>query len=160
MTNILDMMNEIGETGLLKNHPVANYDHEEKMNYLDGLALLMNVDNEIHKKEKDYLKDLISAANLGSEKLEILINFAKNSDKRRVQEIFSELAKKEDIKKAFIIDALVLAEKDGKIHENEKAFIAMLFKTFDFTNKEESVLRDIAKAYKQHFDLLWEIAKK
>ena len=50
-----------------KKHPYVELDLESKIHYLNGLALVMNEDDNIHESEKEYLSILINTFNLDPE---------------------------------------------------------------------------------------------
>ena len=118
-------------------HPARELDLEQKIHYLNGLALVMNVDENIDEKEKEYLKILLNSFNLPVEQLDELIAFSQNPDDEAIQEMLKVLGEASDIKYVFLLDCLMLAHYDGELHENEKKLIESYFELFKLSLHEK-----------------------
>ncbi len=121
-------------------HPATKLDIEQKTLYLNGLALLMNVDEEMHEKEKEYLTILIRTFDLPDEKLNELIQFAKKPSKKAVLEIFDSF-KEKDIKYVFMFDALMLAHKDENFNPKEQKLIDSYFESLKISPREKEQVK-------------------
>ncbi len=113
------------------NHPARRLDVVDKVNYLNGLAVLMNIDDSIAPDEKEYLATLIQTFALPEDKLNEFVEFASNPILEMVKYTLKETLRSREIMFAFMIDCLILSYKDGVIHENEKKLMDFYFKTFE-----------------------------
>ena len=135
--DILSLVEEAKKENLsFEKHPATQLDIEQKTLYLNGLALLMNVDEEMHEKEKEYLTILIRTFDLPDEKLNELIQFAKNPSKKAILEIFDSF-KEKDIKYVFMFDALMLAHKDENFNPKEQKLIDDYFEALKISPREK-----------------------
>ena len=135
--DILELVNDAKKEHLsFEKHPALGLDLEQKIHYLNGLALVMNVDDEIHDKEKEYMTILIRSFDLPDEKLDEFISFSENPDKKTVLE-FIDSFKDWDIKYVFMFDCLMLAHKDDLFDEKEGKIIEDYFEAFKFTEREK-----------------------
>ncbi|MFO7735347.1 MAG: TerB family tellurite resistance protein [bacterium] len=148
MTDILSMINKSKEVVSLAAHPISQAELEMKMHYFNGLALLMNVDAEMHDKEKDYIAAMLKAADFDDDKLKELEKFAESPDSDKVTELISEIKKTPEIRNMFMVDIMLLAEKDGEFHEKEKEFIENMFEAFHYPKKEKALLKELVDILK------------
>ena len=125
--DILALVNEATkEANSFENHPAKDLSLEEKLLYLNGLALVMNVDEEIDDNEKEYLRILIKSFDMpDAETLEEFVRFAKEPDKDTIQAFFRAFRRR-DIAKLFLFDALMLSRRDNTADEREAALINKL----------------------------------
>lgn len=144
--DILKKLNKAKESVMLCDHPLVKFDLDKKFVYIRGLSLMMNVDNEIHEAEKDYIKGLCHAMELSSSDMDKSIKFSENPDENEVIEIISEISKDDLLKKYFTIDLILLSLKDDKLKDEESKFIDIVISAFSFSKEEDSFLRDVATA--------------
>lgn len=148
MTDILEMIDMIKDSTKLDSHPLIQMDLELKMHYLNGLALLMNVDGEIHEKEKEYFSALINISGMSDDTLKNLLEFCTDPNPEIVKEMIQELQKDAKVTKLFLLDLLILAGKDGRFYEKEKNFISKISEHFSVPTETVSVLEHVAIALK------------
>ncbi len=135
---ILEIVDDICNNDfLIENHPVKELDFENKMLYLYGLSLMMNVDDEIHAKEIEFLEVLIKAFAV-EDTVESFIEFAKNPDKKIVCDVINFL-KDFEFKKLFLFDAVILLKIDNVEQGCEHKLLEI------FTAKTDLLQRDIDK---------------
>ena len=144
--DILKKLNKAKEVKLLCDHPLVKFDLDKKFFYIRGLSLMMNVDNEIHEAEKDYIKGLCHATEISSSDMDKDIKFSENPDENEVIEIISEISKDDLLKKYFTVDLILLSLKDDKLKDEESKFIDIVISAFSFSKEEDSFLRDVATA--------------
>lgn len=137
-------MGQVVNNVMLQKHPVTTYPLEIKIFYLHGLALMMNVDGEIHQLEKEYLISLIKALKMGDSLINELIEFAQNPEEKMLNEVIQGIKNHEDAKLYFMVDALILARKDGEIHENEAALTANYFDLFSISEEDRLKIKNVA----------------
>ncbi|QYJ85856.1 TerB family tellurite resistance protein [Shewanella mesophila] len=106
------------ENNSFENHPINEYSLEEQLLYLQGLALVMNADNDIHEDEKEYLRILIKSFDMDQSSLEALVEFAISPDKDTVQAFFKTFRRK-PIAQLFLFDALMMTRRDNQVHDKE-----------------------------------------
>jgi len=123
---ILDMLDEVSsKVKIIENHPVSGETLENMVLYLQGLALVANVDNNIHKNEEQYLELLIKSFKIDSSILESVIDFSKNPSQDVVLE-FIEVFKNLDKKQNFLFDSLCISSKNGPCTESQLLAIKKL----------------------------------
>ncbi|KTG21228.1 hypothetical protein AUR67_07775 [Pseudoalteromonas sp. XI10] len=121
--DILDVINEATkEADAFEGHPAADFTIEEKLLYLNGLALVMNADGHIDDTEKEYIRILIKSMNLDESTLDDMVTFAKAPDKDTIQAFFRTFRRR-PISQLFLFDALMMTRRDGKVEDKEKAVV-------------------------------------
>ena len=126
---------------IFNNHPCKDLDLESKINYLNGLSLIMNEDNDINQKEKDYLLSLIHTFNFEKEQLDDLIDFAKDPDEETVLNIFKSF-NTNLIKNSFLLDSMLIAYSDGRLCDKETELIKLYS---SFLELDENVYSHLEK---------------
>ncbi|MAD73893.1 MULTISPECIES: hypothetical protein [unclassified Pseudoalteromonas] len=124
MTN-LDMlatfMEATKEPSAFENHPIAQQGIEGQLLYLQGLALVMNADNDIHDTEVEYLQILINSFSLDNSVLDDVVDFAKAPDKAIIQ-AFVAYYRRKPLAQLFLFDALMMTRRDNQVHGKRNAF--------------------------------------
>ena len=110
------------EPSAFENHPIAQQGIEGQLLYLQGLALVMNADNDIHETEVEYLQILINSFSLDSSVLNDVIDFAKVPDKTTIQ-AFVEYYRRKPLAQLFLFDALMMTRRDNQVHEKEMPLV-------------------------------------
>ena len=105
-----------------ENHPIAQQGIEGQLLYLQGLALVMNADNDIHETEVEYLQILINSFSLDSSVLDDVIDFAKAPDKVTIQ-AFVAYYRRKPLAQLFLFDALMMTRRDNQVHEKEMPLV-------------------------------------
>ncbi len=145
--DILDMVSEAAkETSSFENHPANDFSMEEKLLYLNGLALIMNSDGEIHESEKEYLSLLISSMEIEADCINDIVAFAQSPDKATIQAFFKSFRRRQS-SQLFLFDALMMIHKDEKVHQKEMA-------TLDVLTKQLEVPKGIVTDIQQLFDFV------
>ncbi len=104
---------------IIKNHPLAKENFEVQIAYLDGIALMMNEDSDINEKELDFLKLMIRSLNINEAACNDFIAFAENPDDERVMDSFKILQDTPNMKLLFMIDSIIMANKDNIVKKEE-----------------------------------------
>ncbi|WP_350587223.1 biotin/lipoyl-containing protein [Pseudoalteromonas sp. 3-MNA-CIBAN-0064] len=110
------------EPGAFENHPIAQQGIEGQLLYLQGLALVMNADNDIHETEVEYLQILINSFSLDSSVLDDVIDFAKVPDKATIQ-AFVAYYRRKPLAQLFLFDALTMTRRNNQVHEKEMLLV-------------------------------------
>ncbi|MDQ9090514.1 hypothetical protein RC083_02780 [Pseudoalteromonas haloplanktis] len=110
------------EPSAFENHPIAQQGIEGQLLYLQGLALVMNADNDIHETEVEYLKILINSFSLDSSALEDVVDFVKAPDKATIQ-AFVAYYRRKPLAQLFLFDALMMTRRDNQLHEKEMPLV-------------------------------------
>ena len=147
---VLDLIKKVKVQKLsFEKHPCVDLDIETKVHYLNGLALVAQEDGKTCEKEKEYLSILINSFELDKETLEDYVEFAQNPDEERIIDLMDAF-KSKDIKYNFMVDAMMVAQRDGKFVDAEKALIEQYFEMFKITEDEARDLTAIFEMfYKQ-----------
>lgn len=144
---VLDLIKKVKvQTLSFEKHPCRDLDMETKVHYLNALALIANEDGEIVEKEKEYLTMLINSFGLSEDSLNEYIEFAKNPDESGLVEMMNAFGTK-DIKYNLMVDAMMLAQRDGEFCESEKALMEQYFEMFKISEKEEKDLKYIFELF-------------
>ncbi len=121
--DILDVINDATkEADAFEGHPAADFNMEEQLLYLNGLALVMNADGHIDDTEKEYIRILIKSMSLDESILDDMVTFAKVPDKDTVQAFFRTFRRR-PVAQLFLFDALMMTRRDGKVEDKEKAVV-------------------------------------
>ncbi|MCA2450704.1 TerB family tellurite resistance protein [Vibrio alginolyticus] len=140
MSNILNSIREAAkESSAFENHAAKELSLEGRLLYLQGLALVMNADGEIHEEEKDYLLILIKSFDLDESIFDVCIDFANQPDKSIIQSILKYF-KRKTIAQLFLFDALMMSYRDGDISVSEKNVIDEFARQFEVS---KGTFRDI-----------------
>ena len=126
----------------IADHPIAQESLEMKILYLNGLGLMMNVDGEIHEREKSFLLGMIRAFELEGSILDEVIAFSKNPDQEVLIEILAGIREKEAVKQVFMIDVIILSEEDGNLAQEEKELINLYFEKLDFSKQDSDFIKN------------------
>ncbi|OOF05541.1 tellurite resistance TerB family protein [Salinivibrio sp. MA607] len=150
MMDILDVINEATkEANAFENHAAKDLPLEERLLYLQGLALIMNADGDIHPEEKEYIRILIKSFEMDESIIEEFVEFASRPEKDTVQAFFRTFRRR-TISQLFLFDALMMTRRDDSVDEREKAVV-------DKVAQELEVLKG---TYQDIFDLFCHIKNK
>lgn len=94
------------------------------------LINLMKVDGSIEPEEKEYLKTIITNANLTSAEIQEIKNLL---SAQRIEVDYSIIAKYPDDALGLLIDLIALAKRDGDFHITEKMYIKQVGKLMGFS---------------------------
>ena len=108
-------------------HPFSAASIEDKMLYLQSLAVVMNVDETIDEEEKQYITILINSFELDSNLLETIVEFSNYPDPENVKDFLTKFVNHE-ILPVFLFDALNMIHRDGVLDETEKTLVTGLCK--------------------------------
>ena len=144
---VLDLLKKVKvQTLSFEKHPCRDLDMETKVHYLNALALMANEDGKIVEKEEEYLTILINSFELSEDTLSEYIEFAKNPDESQLVEMMNAFGTK-DIKYNLMVDAMILAQRDGDFHKSETALIEQYFEMFKISEKEAEDLKHIFESF-------------
>ncbi|EPO5781255.1 TerB family tellurite resistance protein [Vibrio harveyi] len=150
MLDILDVINEATkEANSFENHAAKDLTLEERLLYLQGLALVMNADGEIHPEEKEYIRILSKSFEMDESILESFVEFAQRPDKDTVQAFFRTFRRR-PIAQLFLFDALMMTRRDDSVDEREKAVV----------DKIAEQLEVLKGTYQDIYDLFCHIKNK
>lgn len=150
MLDILDVINEATkEANSFENHAAKDLTLEERLLYLQGLALVMNADGEIHAEEKEYIRILIKSFEMDESILESFVEFAQRPDKDTVQAFFRTFRRR-PIAQLFLFDALMMTRRDDSVDDREKAVV----------DKIAEQLEVLEGTYQDIYDLFCHIKNK
>jgi len=122
----LDMLSAFNEAtkeaDAFENHPISSLNLEDKMLYLQGLAMVMNADGEIHATEKEYCRILIKSFGMDVSVLDDVISFVQAPDGDTIQ-AFVRCYRRNTLAQVFLFDALMMTRRDGKVHDKEMPLV-------------------------------------
>jgi|GEM_PF-2150264 len=138
------------------NHPFKSASLEEKLLYLQSLALVMNADKVIDDNEKQYLTILINSFELEGDLLDGIVGFASSPDKESVKAFFCNFAN-HDILPVFLFDALSMVHRDGALDDAESALVAIFCKQLQIN---ETVQQKVSTLFDAIAQQKWQQAAK
>ncbi len=121
------------ESEIFEKHPCRELDTESKVHYLNGIALVMNEDNDVSETEKKYLGTLVNSFELDSKYINESIEFAEEPDEKSVMEMLKAFSSNE-VKYSFIIDCMMVANADGDFSDEEAKLIEQFFDLYDISS--------------------------
>ncbi len=140
-----------------KKHPYVELDLESKIHYLNGLALVMNEDDNIHESEKEYLSILINTFNLAPEQFEDILEFAINPQQDMILEMFEHF-NTDEMKYLFLLDCMMIAHSDGDFSKPETDLIKQYISMLNLEEDLYTEIKNISLAIiTKHSDLLKEL---
>ncbi|BAZ85027.1 TerB family tellurite resistance protein [Dolichospermum compactum] len=95
------------------------------------------VDGSIEPEEKEYLKTIITNANLTSAEIQEIKNLLSS---QRIEVDYSLIAKYPDDALGLLIDLIALAKRDGDFHITEKMYIKQVGKLMGFSEVDVAEL--------------------
>jgi hypothetical protein len=101
------------------------------------LINLMKVDGSIEPEEKEYLKTIITNANLTSAEIQEIKN---SLSSQKIEVDYSLIAKYPDDALGLLIDLIALAKRDGDFHITEKMYIKQVGKLMEFSEGDVAEL--------------------
>jgi len=117
--DVFDILSEATtEATAFESHAAKVLPLEERILYLQGLALVMNADSNVHDEEKEYLRILIKSFDMDESILEECIAFSLAPDKDNIQAFFRAFRRK-PIAQLFLFDAFVVSRRDGLAHDKK-----------------------------------------
>ncbi len=140
---ILDLFTQaVKELKTFENHLLQKATLEEQLSYLNILALMANVDGEMHESELAYIECLVKCFNLESSSLEGILEFAKSPDKETIQDFINSF-KKSLFAEAFLFDALALMHCDGEEKKVEIALLKQINLGLSLPIKKQRLIRNM-----------------
>ena len=141
------MLKKVKEKSLsFSKHPCKELSEDMKVHYLNALSLIMNADDDISEKELEYIKILISSFDLEENRVEEFIEFAKNPTEDAILGMINAFPDS-DIKYNLIIDAMMIASRDGNFDETEQEAIEQYFEMFKISPKEKDELNKVFEIF-------------
>jgi len=145
--SVLNMLKKVKTKTLsFEKHPCNELNEEMKVHYLNALSLIMNANGEIDEKELEYLEILLLSFGFSKEKKEEFVAFAKAPDEDAVLAMIEAFPDR-DIKYNLIMDAMIMASKDGNFSEIKKATIEQYYEMFKFTEQEPKELENLFEMF-------------
>lgn len=95
---------------------------DEQLLYLNGLALVINVDGDIHEREKEYLQILIKSFAMDESTLDSFIAFSQAPDKDVFQD-FIKAFRRRPLAQVYLFDAYMMAGRDDNVCKKERLLI-------------------------------------
>ncbi|SFV74735.1 hypothetical protein MNB_SM-3-1450 [hydrothermal vent metagenome] len=132
---------ELQERGFV-NHPASKLDEETRINYLRGIALIANEDNDISKNEIEYLDILIKSLHLSHQQIKDILHFVKHPKAKSVYEIILTF-QSNPVKYNFLLDSLAIADVDGHLDDEEEDLIEEYVSLLQITPQESEELYQI-----------------
>ena len=108
-------------------HPLKEAGLEDKMNYLKALSLVMAADERIAPEEQAFF-GAATRTLVGNDMLQGLLAYALEPDLSEIAAMIETMAKSHDYQMTLVLDAVMLANADGSIHQDEKDLIEQLRK--------------------------------
>ena len=128
---------------IISNHPARHISILDKTNYINGISILMNIDENIAATELEYLGRLIASLDLPEDKIDEFIRVAEAPETDLFEYLMKDTFSTRLLKYAFLIDCDLLIRKDGIIHENETVLVARYARTLGISAEEQERLNNV-----------------
>lgn len=143
--NIVDLFSSaVKELKTFEKHPLQEASLEDQISYLNMLALMANVDDEIHESEQDYLQCLIKYFGLDASSLDGVIEYAKAPDKESIQ-AFIKNFKQTLFAEVFLFDALMVMNSDEQVKKSEQELFKQMKVGLSLPLKKQRLILSIYK---------------
>jgi formylglycine-generating enzyme len=150
---IFNALKKLDENEHFKNHPIKGLDLSTKILYIRGLVFVMNIDNENHEKEYAYIKNILKCIDVPEKCLvETLETLNGESVDLAVKDFVEEIKNNDELKTAFMVDAVILTKQDGVIREEEKKIVDIFARHFSISDNQMDEIRQ--KAEEKYYSLL------
>ena len=127
----------------LESHPLIQESIEMKLFYLNGLSLLVYVDDIVSNLERNFLSQLISVFDLGNSVLDIVLKFADDPKEQELKELFDELKNSRIGKFVFIQDVHNILNLNKTTGKKEKELVSYFYELLEFSETEIEKLSNI-----------------
>jgi len=147
----------------LSKHPLREIDEEVKKDYVKGLVFIAVEDENFSDDERNYITALMSNIGVDSALLSEFESFASDPDEDELLSFMDRLkAFDEDVKINFLIEAVVLAYKDGDFDASEKEMFNDYIEMLELEEKKDDIMYIATALVDKNIDLALSIytAKK
>lgn len=147
----------------LSKHPLREIDEEVKKDYVKGLVFIAVEDETFSEDEKNYITALMSNIGVDSALLSEFESFASDPDEDELLSFMDRLkAFDEDVRMNFLIEAVVLAYKDGDFDASEKDMFNDYIEMLELEEKKDDIMYIATALVDKNIDLALSIytAKK
>ena len=131
---------KVVESALTK-HPIRELDQNLREDYIKGLVFIAVEDETFSEEEKSYIIFLMKNLEMDESKLAEFESFAQEPDEDELVAFMDRIkAFNENTKINFLIEAVVLAFKDGNFDDSEKEMFNDYLEMFELEDKKDIIL--------------------
>ncbi|OQY37269.1 MAG: hypothetical protein B6226_05325 [Candidatus Cloacimonetes bacterium 4572_65] len=138
--------------GLLKEHPIAVEKLDVKKRYLNGIALMMSLSEHSSVVEHVFYDSLIDVFEVGDLIKSDFLKCANELNDKDIKELFKELSQTNKMKFCFVIDSILIANRDGKMSDDEKYLLNLFIEMLNFKENEAKYLISLRGKSVDYFD--------
>lgn len=126
----------------IKEHPLKNENIEKKIQYLNGIAYFISIDNVITNNEREYFLNLIDLLNCNEAKEDLLL-FLENPDEQEFKNTFSYLHQNE-LMIIYLLEIFFTIQNEN-LNEFENRFIEIISVKYEYTKTQIDTIFEFAK---------------
>ena len=126
----------------IKEHPLKNENIEKKIQYLNGIAYFISIDNVITNNEREYFLNLIDLLNCNEVKEDLLI-FLENPDEQEFKNTFSYFQQNE-LMITYFLEVFFTIQNEN-LNEFENRFIDIILSMYEYPKMQIDTIFEFVK---------------
>ena len=126
----------------IKEHPLKNENIEKKIQYLNGIAYFISIDNVITNNEREYFLNLIDLLNCNEVKEDLLI-FLENLDEQEFKNTFSYFQQNE-LMITYFLEVFFTIQNEN-LNEFENRFIDIILGMYEYPKMQIDTIFEFVK---------------
>ena len=126
----------------IKEHPLKNENIEKKIQYLNGIAYFISIDNVITNNEREYFLNLIDLLNCNEVKEDLLI-FLENPDEQEFKNTFSYFQQNE-LMITYFLEVFFTIQNEN-LNEFENRFIDIILGMYEYPKMQIDTIFEFVK---------------
>ena len=126
----------------IKEHPLKNENIEKKIQYLNGIAYFISIDNVITNNEREYFLNLIDLLNCNEAEEDLLI-FLENPDEQEFKNTFSYLHQNE-LMITYFLEVFFTIQNEN-LNEFENRFIDIILGMYEYPKMQIDTIFEFVK---------------
>jgi uncharacterized tellurite resistance protein B-like protein len=134
----------------LNNHPAKEVSPVTKMLYINGLAFLAGIDENVDETEKEYLNIISKILKIDDVEFEVFLKTAENQDLETFDEVINVMSKEEKLKLNFMYDIHQFAEYDGKVSKEENELIKYFYDNLKINKEQKKIINYVIQIVKSN----------
>lgn len=126
----------------IKEHPLKNENIEKKIQFLNGIAYFISIDNVITNNEREYFLNLIDLLNCNEAKEDLLL-FLENPDEQEFKNTFSYLHQNE-LMITYFLEVFFTIQNEN-LNEFENRFIDIILSMYEYPKMQIDTIFEFVK---------------
>lgn len=126
----------------IKEHPLKNENIEKKIQFLNGIAYFISIDNVITNNEREYFLNLIDLLNCNEAKEDLLL-FLENPDEQEFKNTFSYFQQNE-LMITYFLEVFFTIQNEN-LNEFENRFIDIILGMYEYPKMQIDTIFEFVK---------------